>query len=418
MAYLSAQELSLIRSDASEIAAVFAARRDEFVQAAGLAGRPEALIVGAFCTVAAYDLTPYGVASAAALDVQTLLSLPRMACSLYVTLVLRLMEQFDLPGHTVNFVGWDGGAVGNHAQLFVASEGHSILLDPTIALIVPDAKLEKVATGTPFARMVSFYDADRAAGADIDAFDATVRGAIANGDYRIRDGIYDYPSLEAVIAQPEAYRFMVVNSARSGWIGNDDFHWAGTAYGGKGHDVLTGSTGADTFYGGADNDTLRTGNGNDRLLGEAGNDRLYGGADDDRLWGGAGNDYLEGQWGRDVLVGGGGRDVLVGGSGRDVFDFDSIAEAGTGAARDVIVDLARVQDKVDLSTIDANLLRGGNQRFEWAGTAAFDGDAGDLRYRRVGDNLVVQGDVNGDRRADFELTFKSLPELSASDFIL
>jgi Ca2+-binding RTX toxin-like protein len=418
MAYLSAQDLSLIRSAPPEIATVFAARRDEFVQAAGLAGRPEALVVGAFCTVAAYDLTPYGAASAAALDVQTLLALPRMACSLYVTLVLRLMEQFDLPAHTINFVGWDGGAVGNHAQLFVASEGHSILLDPTIALIVPDATLDKVATGTPFAGMASFYDDDRAAGADIDGFDATVRSAIANGGYRIRDGIYDYPSLEAVIAQTDAHQFMVVNGARSASIGDDNFRWAGLAYGGKGHDVLTGSTGADTFYGGPGDDTLRTGNGSDRLLGEAGNDRLFGGAGDDRLWGGDGNDYLAGEWGRDILVGGGGRDVFVGGSGRDVLDFDSIAQAGMGAARDVIADFARGQDKVDLSTIDANLGRGGNQRFAWLGTAAFDGDAGDLRYRRVGDNLVVQGDLDGDRRVDFELTLKSLSKLSASDFIL
>jgi hypothetical protein len=52
MTYLSAADLSLIRSDPSEIVNVYGAHRAAFVQDAGLTGRPEALIVAAFATVA------------------------------------------------------------------------------------------------------------------------------------------------------------------------------------------------------------------------------------------------------------------------------------------------------------------------------------------------------------------------------
>ncbi len=74
-----------------------------------------------------------------------------------------------------------------------------------------------------------------------------------------------------------------------GLAGNDILH------GGGGDDVLMGNEGTDTLYGD---------DGNDALYGQEGDDFLFGGAGDDTLaWGGFGHDELTGDSGADVFVG-------------------------------------------------------------------------------------------------------------------
>ena len=72
-----------------------------------------------------------------------------------------------------------------------------------------------------------------------------------------------------------------------------------------------------------------------------------------------------------------------------------------GANRDQIVDFNRAQrDRIDLSTIDADTDgTAGNQKFTFIGTQAFNGVDGELRCS----GRIIQGDVNGDRVADFEI---------------
>ncbi|MBX3575646.1 MAG: M10 family metallopeptidase C-terminal domain-containing protein [Rhizobiaceae bacterium] len=147
--------------------------------------------------------------------------------------------------------------------------------------------------------------------------------------------------------------------------------------------------------------------------GGAGNDTLTGSRLVDDLRGGAGNDTLAGGAGNDVLAGGLGRDLLAGGLGRDRFDFNTVAESRAGAARDQIRDFKRGQDKIDLRDIDASTKAGGNQAFNFIGAAAFSKAAGELRYSKG----VVQADVNGDGRADFEIRV-GLATMSKGDFIL
>ncbi len=157
-------------------------------------------------------------------------------------------------------------------------------------------------------------------------------------------------------------------------------------------DVLTGNNSANWTIGLGGNDTLRG----------------LGGAD--RVDGGAGNDFLSG---------GTGADTLIGGAGRDVFDFDSPADSGkTAASRDLIMDFARGSDRLDLSGIDANARAAGNQAFSFLGSKAFTGKAGELHYLRTGAGLVVEGDVNGDKTADFQITLQRLKLVGQSDFVL
>lgn len=181
-------------------------------------------------------------------------------------------------------------------------------------------------------------------------------------------------------------------------------------------------TGASAING-TGNDTANTINGNNAantILGMDGADTLRGGGGNDVLNGGLGNDYLAGGEGDDRLIGGGGSDTMNGGTGADLFAFQSLSDFGPTTALDRINDFSSAQaDKIDLSTIDANTLSQGKQGFTWIGANAFAGRAGELGYVRLGDgSLMVSGDLNGDKVADFRFLVSGVRSLTAGDFVL
>jgi Ca2+-binding RTX toxin-like protein len=160
------------------------------------------------------------------------------------------------------------------------------------------------------------------------------------------------------------------------------------------------------------------GNGLDNVLyGQSGNDTFEGLGGDDTIRGNVGDDSLDGGADDDLLIGGSGADVLTGGSGADNFRIGYF-ESGTGSTADRITDFAGGSDIVDISGWDANTGVGGDQAFSFIGSAAFSGSAGELRTYFDGVNTWVQGDINGDAAADFEIRFDGAVPLSASDFVL
>jgi Ca2+-binding RTX toxin-like protein len=150
------------------------------------------------------------------------------------------------------------------------------------------------------------------------------------------------------------------------------------------------------------------------LTGSAGDDHLFGYGGSDKLKGGSGNDLLSGGWGKDQLWGG---------LGDDTFVYKSISDSRPIASQDTIHDWGtwrngRGNDLIDLHSIDANLLRGGNQAFKWIGKAGFSGKAGQLKTYFDGHDTFVQADVNGDRLADFQIKLVGKHALTAGDFLL
>ncbi len=183
--------------------------------------------------------------------------------------------------------------------------------------------------------------------------------------------------------------------------------------------LFRGFAGDDRLLLGGGDDTGQGDAGQDTILGQNGDDILTGGLGNDSLDGGAGRDRIEGGIGADLLAGGTGADLLTGGTGADRFVFRSIADSTVAlAGRDRIADFRRAQgDRIDLSGIDAQV-GAGNQAFDFIGGAAFTGARGDLRVVDAGANVLVLGDVNGDRRADFAVLVLDVPRLIAADFIL
>ena len=181
-----------------------------------------------------------------------------------------------------------------------------------------------------------------------------------------------------------------------------------------------------TGTGGGGTPTTTTTYGDDNtVIGTTTGDSCVGGDGDDYLYGRAGRDTLDGGAGYDVLVGGRGKDYLTGGADGDVFEFDRLNETGrTAATRDVITDFNRHDDIIYLYTIDAVAGQAGDQSFTFIGRQAFHHVAGELhtvRYNPAGtahDMTIVEGDTNGDGRADFQIELKGLFALNKADFIL
>ena len=192
-----------------------------------------------------------------------------------------------------------------------------------------------------------------------------------------------------------------VSTAQDTGLGMDRLSGFENVTGGTGDDRLVGSIGANVMHGGAGNDILRGLGDGDTIDGEAGNDNIAGGAGDDRLTGGVG------------------KDLLQGGVDADSFVFTSIADSVVGAGRDTIDDFQQGADRVDLSAIDADMSAAGDQAFSFIGSAAFSHAAGQLRQGSDGaGNTVIEGDVQGDGVADFQILLKGAYTLNGSDFTL
>jgi serralysin len=153
---------------------------------------------------------------------------------------------------------------------------------------------------------------------------------------------------------------------------------------------------------------IHGGDGDDLLDGRGGADLLHGGGGSDRLKGGDGDDTLEGRAGRDVLTGGAGDDTFVFG----------VSDIVTGSARDRITDFAAGSDVIDLAAIDADTSTAADDGFAFIGTAAFSRHAGELRQVALHGNTVVEGDITGDGRADFQVLLVGTHTLNAGDFVL
>jgi Ca2+-binding RTX toxin-like protein len=185
--------------------------------------------------------------------------------------------------------------------------------------------------------------------------------------------------------------------------------------GGAGNDDLRGEDDDDNLFGDDGDDRLDSGDGDDDLFGDLGRDDLRGGRGNDRLEAGDGDDVVRGDDGDDVIMGGAGRDRLSGGRGADDFVFESVGDSasGHGRDRDSIQDFRiRDGDQIDLSGIDADSNTLGDDAFNIV--SAFSGEAGELVLR----GKILQGDVDGDGRADFEIQVIGLRLADLDDAVI
>ena len=183
-------------------------------------------------------------------------------------------------------------------------------------------------------------------------------------------------------------------------LGND------TLRGLIGTDILRGSFGNDLIYGGVGADGMQGGDDDDQLFGEEGNDNLLGSA---------GNDVLDGGAGDDVLSGGPGRDRMLGGAGADLFVFGELRESPVGAP-DRIEDFAG-DDRIDLSSIDAQGSSPGGQGFTFIGGAAFSAE-GQVRVTAAGGSTIIEVNTLGASGAEMAIELANGAAFGAANLVL
>ncbi len=214
--------------------------------------------------------------------------------------------------------------------------------------------------------------------------------------------------------------FETFKSTYRGGGGNDIFHsvgWQNVIDGGKGRDTVSYAPRIDDSTQGDSAVTIdlakqsvQTGSNRFETLKSIEN--AIGSDLDDVIIGSKGANKLTGAGGLDVLAGGGGADRFVYVKTSDAPVFSDLAEGITDFSR-------RQNDKIDLAGIDAQTGVAGNQAFDFIGSAGFSGAKGQLRFQaNQANQMLVQGDVNGDGRADFQFLVDGVSAMIQADFIL
>ena len=147
-----------------------------------------------FASTVAHNLKPYG-AGCPSQQFDELLKAPFLDCSNYGLLLhyisLLLIEEIDR--RPISFVGWDGGAIGNHQMLFIDGKGKAnLILDPTTGFVCI-ASFDEVGSGKPIAP-----DAIAIVGArpELENSRETYLRALLEGQFRPSDLLYYFHTAE------------------------------------------------------------------------------------------------------------------------------------------------------------------------------------------------------------------------------
>jgi len=176
----------------------------------------------AFCTVMAFEMKPYAPCSAWSLE--DLCAAPGLDCDNYCKLALefynllspyasnskKLADSSGLINNTSYdatkaqpwVFGWNGGAVGNHAQILFYDPSATrpwMLCDPTVGMIACGVSSDTLGRGsavssTYIVNWTEFWNATRQAATIPNAL-TNYRNALLNGTYKATDCMYCYPGL-------------------------------------------------------------------------------------------------------------------------------------------------------------------------------------------------------------------------------
>ena len=163
-----------------------------------------------------------------------------------------------------------------------------------------------------------------------------------------------------------------------------------------------------------------TGGGGEDIFGTFSNDTMVGTTASERMFGLLGKDDIFAGDGDDIIYGGSGSDFMWGEAGADTFAFDFARESIWKTNKfDVIMDFNGAEgDMIDLSMIDANVLRFGDQGFVFAGNGDGRAARGQIDYLYSNGDTHLFGYTDRDKAPDFYLRLDGIVDVDASNFVL
>jgi len=211
MSYFTATQHNAIVSDPSYVSTLYAAERNRFLSdlGSGFAAEIEEHYKLGFCALLAFDLKPYG--GSVAVTMADLLAAAALDCDNYAILTWRLFKILN-PTVTTNIaaVGWNGGPIGNHAQLIAqkaadqnGNGGGYWIIDPTVGVMTCGHDFDYVAGGKPLVSAVylkDFYAACGRVGTVTDWLHTNVKSALIGGGYRPSQLLYYYVDLDRYVS--------------------------------------------------------------------------------------------------------------------------------------------------------------------------------------------------------------------------
>jgi hypothetical protein len=210
--FFSDAQLDSVRSNPARIRDLYSSEFPRYSTALGpaFADAFEEHLELSFCSLFSYESAPYGNSTAIELD--ALLAEKALDCDNYCALAWRLfLVMRPSPTTVVAAVGWDGGVIGNHAQLFFRhANGRRGMVDPTIGLWQRNVDFDSIASGKPVP--VEFLKSFYSRSGSIDSFNTRVQSALVNGLYRPSDLLYFVTDIEKFLHPPEISKWMTPRS--------------------------------------------------------------------------------------------------------------------------------------------------------------------------------------------------------------
>lgn len=172
-----------------------------------------AILPVAFAAMVAWDLKPYGI-EPSSIKLEDLLAAPSLACDQYVRLTWYLtsyMPQITWVPVKIAAIGWNAGAVGNHAQMLVSDGTNSLLLDPTTGFAAKDVSFDTLLQGkpVPWTNTASFEKYNPYPG----SFTQTVKQAVMNGLYKPHDLLYYVGHFDTFLHMPAISSWLTPQAA-------------------------------------------------------------------------------------------------------------------------------------------------------------------------------------------------------------
>lgn len=192
---IAAQDATPLRAAFDQCLAPLVARDPDFFRP--LDDDQRALI---WATIVAHNYRPYG--NSMAFSLPALLSESSLDCDNYVLLAIRLFRLLRPEGKLdIDMVGWEGGPVGNHAQIVANHPTTPLLVDPTVG-VVAKIGFDDLASGKKVNPKDLIVLSQRN---DPPGFREKVEKALLSGAYRPSHILYyfndpdDYPAALATV---------------------------------------------------------------------------------------------------------------------------------------------------------------------------------------------------------------------------